>query len=194
MFVTFRREKPIDPMMTPRSTIPSPPQIPSTPKVETRFKQYRLECTLVKVDPKGKDLGHDGKGKVLSIPSFVLREGQEYKTLCGGQQPVFGDKDNELEFLDFGVSTRFKVTGLKDGIVRLEAELEEIDIEPVGMNEFQAHGRTVRVIKRLKLGESVKLVEKDDRGEPRHWLRIKVVKEEMVDLERAYSAPVIQRK
>src|SRR5262249_33195814 len=104
-----------------------------------------------------------------------------------GDQAVPGDKDNAVEFLEFGLSVRFKVTGLNDGRVRLQTVLERTEREPGEHKDIQLRGQIVRSIARLKLGESVKLVERDDRGEARHWLRIKIVKEESV-ISRTRSA------
>ena len=170
---------------------------------EKRWKQYHVECMLVKVDPQGKDFGEDGKGKVLSSPYLVVRENEEHRIHSGGSQIVHEDQQH-ICFLEFGIMARFKVYGLGGGtipkayesgqMIYVEANMEEIDIDKMGNKETQARGRFVRTIATPKLGESVKLVEKDERGEPRHWLRIKVVKEETVTLGRAYTEPAYQGK
>jgi uncharacterized protein (TIGR03067 family) len=185
IFATFRRMK-VEKSWAINQSSQSPPPM------EKSFKQYQIECTLVKVDPKGKDLGEDGNGKVLALPSLLLREGSEQSLHSGGAL-AYGDEGYNGEFLQSGVLARLKVTGLKDGRVRLEAQLEEIDIDQTG-KDAQACGRFVRIIAKPKLGESVKLVEKDERGEPRHWLRIKVVKEETVDVTTRYVEPAHQGK
>ena len=190
IFVTFKRMNKEDPLL--------PKKAPSGAG-EKRWKQYHIECMLVKVDPQGKDFGEDGKGKVLSSPSLVVRENEERRIHSGGSQVVHQDQ-HDICFLEFGVLARFKVYGIAGpdystvaGSVHVEAQLEEIDIDQTG-NETQARGRFVQTIATPKLGESVKLVEKDDRGEPRHWLRIKVVKEETVELGRGYTEPAHQGK
>lgn len=196
---TFRREKAaitskikdptdanVDPPMT--SSLPKPP-----PRAEEKqFKQYHVECMIVKVDSQGKDLGEDGKGIVLSTRSMFVREGEEKKIHSGGNQLVHDDREHAC-FLEFGVLARFKVYdfGLR---VHVEAQLEEIDIDQTGQDDTQARGRSIQTIARPKLGESIKLIEKDDQGKPRHWLRIKVVKEETVQLGRAYTEPAHQDK
>jgi RNA polymerase sigma factor (sigma-70 family) len=147
---------------------------------EKRFRQYQVECTLVQADPKGKDLGADGKGKILSNPVLMVLEGKEAKILSGGEQAVPGDKDNEVEFVDFGVSVRVKAIGLSDGSVRLETVLESSEVESADPKGALIRSKNVRSIARVKLGEAIKLVEKDDQGEARHWVRVKVVKEESV--------------
>src|SRR5262249_19138388 len=148
--------------------------------MQKSFKQYQIDCTLVKVDPKGKDLGKDGNGKVLALPSLLLREGAEENLHSGGEQLGYGD--DGYTTLEFGVFARLKVISQNDGRVLLQAQLEEVEIDQAGNNGAQAHGRFVRIVARPKLGESVKLVEKDEGGEPRHWLRIRVVKEETVEV------------
>jgi hypothetical protein len=154
---------------------------------------------IVKVDPAGKDLGEDGKGIMLATRSMFVREGEERKIHSGGNQLVHKDQQH-LCFLEFGVLARFKVYSIGGGsgsgggyssgeMIHVETQLEEIDIVQTGDDDTQARGRSIQTIARPKLGESVKLVEKDDKGEPRHWLRIKVVKEETVTLGRGYTEP-----
>jgi RNA polymerase sigma factor (sigma-70 family) len=188
IFVTFKRMNKEDPLM--------PKKAPSGAG-EKRWKQYHVECTLVKVDPQGKDFGEDGKGKVLSSPSLVVRENEERRIHSGGSKVVHEDQQH-MCLLEFGVLARFKVYEIggayysaptTGGSLHVEAHMEEIDIDQTGNKETQARGRFVRTIATPKLGESVKLVEKDDKGEPRHWLKIKVVKEETVTLGRGYTEP-----
>jgi RNA polymerase sigma-70 factor (ECF subfamily) len=159
--------------------------------MQKNFKQYQVDCTLVKVDPKGKDLGKDGNGKVLSQPSLLLREGAEESLHSGGERLGYGDDPHTS--LEFGVFARLKVISQNDGRVLLQAQLEEVDIDQTGKCP-QARGRFVRIVARPKLGESVKLVEKDERGEPQHWLRIRVVKEETVDVTTRSAEPAQQGK
>jgi uncharacterized protein (TIGR03067 family) len=147
---------------------------------ERPFRQYQIECTLVRVDPTGKELGADGKGKVLAQPLLLVQEGKEDKIFSGGQMAVSGDKDNAVEFLDFGVSVRVKVMGLNDGRVRLETVVERTEVDTTDQKNVLVRGRSVRSIARIKLGEAIKLVEKDDQGQARHWVRIKVLKEESI--------------
>jgi hypothetical protein len=45
-------------------------------------------------------------------------------------------------------------------------------------NGAQVGGKSVRSIATVKLGESVKVMEKGDGGQDRHWVRVRVVKEE----------------
>jgi uncharacterized protein (TIGR03067 family) len=193
IFVTFKRMNKEDPLM--------PKKAPSGADVK-RWKQYHVECTLVKVDAQGKDFGEDGKGKVLSSPSLVVRENEERKIHSGGSQVVHEDQQH-MCLLVFGVLARFKVyeiggayysAAATGGSLHVEAHMEEIDIDQAGNKETQARGRFVRTIATPKLGESVKLVEKDEHGEPRHWLRIKVVKEETVTLGRGYTETTHQAK
>jgi uncharacterized protein (TIGR03067 family) len=150
------------------------------PVAERRFRQYQIECTLVQVDPTGKDLGADGKGKVLAQPELAVLEGRESNIFSGGQMAVPGDKDNAVEFLEFGVWVRVKVIGLNDGRVRLETVLERTEVDTTDQNCVLVRGNKVRSIARIKLGEAIKLVEKDDQGLARHWVRVKVVKEESI--------------
>jgi uncharacterized protein (TIGR03067 family) len=147
---------------------------------DKRFRQYQIECTLVKVDPTGKDLGADGKGKVLAQPAVVVLEGKESTVWSGGAVALPPDKDHVVEFVEFGVSVRVKVIGLNDGRVRLETALERAEVDTRDQKGVLLRGNIVRAIARVKLGEAVKLVEKGDQGQPRHWVRVKVVKEENI--------------
>jgi RNA polymerase sigma factor (sigma-70 family) len=148
--------------------------------VENHFRQYRIQCMLVKVDPKGEDFGKDGKGKVLGEPEVVAREETEASFLSGGEVVVPAGKDGAIEMVNFGFSFRVKVFGLKDGRIRLHAVLEKTDLDRADKEGFQVHSKSIRSVATLKLGEAIKLVEKDDQGYAQHWARIKVVTEETI--------------
>ncbi|HEV3084641.1 MAG TPA: hypothetical protein VGY66_33065 [Gemmataceae bacterium] len=75
---------------------------------------------------------------------------------------------------------RVKVKGLEDGRIRLESALERTQVKHVGPEDVQIDGRITRSIARVKLGEAIKLVEKDDQGKARYWARIKVAMEESI--------------
>jgi hypothetical protein len=81
---------------------------------------------------------------------------------------------------DFGLLVRVKVKGLEDGRIRLESALERTQVKHVGPEDVQIDGRITRSIARVKLGEAIKLVEKDDQGKARYWARIKVAMEESI--------------
>src|SRR6266446_6389494 len=139
---TFRREKTVitSKIKDPTDVDEDPPMTSSLPKAppraeEKQFKQYHVECMIVKVDPKGKDLGEDGKGIVLSTRSMFVREGEEHKIHSGGNQLVHDDREHAC-FLEFGVLARFKVYDV-GGRVHVEAQLEEIDIDQTGDDDTQ---------------------------------------------------------
>jgi RNA polymerase sigma factor (sigma-70 family) len=157
------------------------------PPVEKRFKQYQVDIRLVKVDRQGRDLGADGMGKVLAAPTLVVAEGKEAKFASGGEQAVPGDRPGAVEFMDFGLLVRVKVKGLEDGRIRLESALERTQVKHVGPEDVQLDGRITRSIARVKLGEAIKLVEKDDQGKARYWARIQIMTEESI-ISRTRSA------
>jgi RNA polymerase sigma factor (sigma-70 family) len=150
------------------------------PVVETRTKVYHVKVTVVQVDPEGPDLGELGKGKVLASPRLGLQEGKEGSFRDGGEQSVPGAGDGKVEFVEFGRSVRVTVRGLPDGRLRLDALLERSEPEQAGGDGVRIRARSVRAIERVKLGEAVKLVDKDDRGEPRHLAVVRVVSVEDV--------------
>ncbi len=157
------------------------------PLIERRFKQYQVDIRLVEVDRQGRDLGEDGMGKVLTSPSLLVAEGKEANIVSGGQQAVPGDKPGAIEFVDFGLLVRVKVKGLEDGRIRLESALERTQVKHVGPEDVQLDGRITRSIARVKLGEAIKLVEKDEQGKARYWARIQVMTEESI-ISRTRSA------
>jgi RNA polymerase sigma factor (sigma-70 family) len=150
------------------------------PVVETRTKVYHVEVTVVRVDPEGRDLGEFGKGEVLASPRLGLQEGKEGSFRDGGEQAVPGAGDGKVELVEFGRSVRVTVRGLPDGRLRLEALLERSEPEQGGGEGVRIRARSVRAIERVRLGEAVKLVDRDDRGEPRYLAVVRVVSEEDV--------------
>ena len=88
---------------------------------------------------------------------------------------------------DFGLLVRVKVKGLEDGRIRLESALEQTQVKHVGPEDVQLDSRITRSIARVKLGEAIKLVEKDDQGKARYWARIQIMTEESI-ISRTRSA------
>jgi hypothetical protein len=161
------------------------------PRDEKRVRQYQVECLLVKPDADGVDLGRDGKGKVLAQPQLLLLEGQEGRFLSGGQvarTELSGGEallrgagtEGRVEFIDSGLSVRVTVVGLDEGRLRLQTTLERSEVDRADETGTQVSGNFVRSTAVVKLGDAVKLVEKDDAGKIRHWARIRVVKEETI--------------
>jgi RNA polymerase sigma factor (sigma-70 family) len=142
------------------------------PPAVRQVRQYQVDLTLVQADPDGRDFGKEGKGKVLAEPKLITLEGQEGTFLSGGNLAVLGGE------LDFGLLFRVKVFSLGDGWVRLETLLEKSEADQSDKNITQVSGKIIRSIARVKLGETVKLVLKDDQGLPQHWLKVRVAMEE----------------
>jgi RNA polymerase sigma factor (sigma-70 family) len=159
---------------------------PPTPAVdEKRVRQYHVECSLVKADPGsmpvpiGRDRGRDERGKVLAQPNMLILEGQEGRFHTGGQTPTASDRDGPVDFIEVGMSVRVKVVNLGEGWMRVEAAFERIDEKgTVEENGTQYSGKVVRCVGRVRLGEGLKLVERDASGQAQYWARIRVVKEE----------------
>jgi RNA polymerase sigma factor (sigma-70 family) len=175
------------------------------PVVETQKKVYHVHLTVVQLAADGKDLGdlvkgrvlsaaqcarlggqlfalqEAGKGKVVAGPRLASPEGTPCSFRDGGEMAVpGGGSDGKVAFLETGLSVRATVRGLPDGRLRLDAVLERAESDQADESGVQVRARSVRVIERLKLGEAVKLVERDDRGEPRYLAVVRVVKEEEV--------------
>ena len=147
-------------------------------------KQYQVECLLVKVDPWGRDLGADGKGKVLARPTIVVAEGKENVHQAGGQAAITGLGDRPVEFLDFGVSFFVKITGMEDGRLRLDVALEDVALErselPAAVQVYTRRVRRMAQTNLRDLGDEIKAVLKDDNGNALYWLGVKVVAEETI--------------
>jgi RNA polymerase sigma factor (sigma-70 family) len=152
----------------------------SAPPRENRVRQYHIEFTLVKVDPTGRDFGEAGKGKLVAAPHLVVPEGTEGQFLSGGQVAVGRDGKGSIELLDVGVVVRVKVFGIGDGRMRVDTVLEKTELNGADEKGSQIRGNIIRSIARVKLGESVSLIDKDDRGRDRHGLRVRIVKEETI--------------
>jgi RNA polymerase sigma factor (sigma-70 family) len=148
------------------------------PLVERRVRQYHLELILFTHDPDDRAFPKEDKGKALV--ELIVPEGQEGRYLSGGQVPVVGDEQVPVEFLEFGLGVRARVLGLSDGRVRLEVALERTKPDRADDRAVQTSGRIVRSIATVKLGEGVTLIEEDDGGQGRRWLRVRVVKEETI--------------
>jgi hypothetical protein len=110
----------------------------------------------------------------------VVLEGKESTVWSGGAVALPPDKDHVVEFVDFGVSVRVKVIGLNDGRVRLETALERAEVDTRDQKGVLLRGNIVRSFDTVKLGEAIKLVEKDEHGQAQHWVRVKVVKGENI--------------
>jgi RNA polymerase sigma factor (sigma-70 family) len=150
------------------------------PVVEKKFRQYQVEVTLVRADAGGGDRGPHGKGKVLGEPRLLTLEGREAAFHTGGDVAVPADEAGTTEFLPVGLTVRVKVRQLQDGRLRVDASLERSEGEASGEAGWRLRRSLVEAVERVKLGEEVKLVEKDGRGRPLHWALVRVVREESV--------------
>jgi RNA polymerase sigma factor (sigma-70 family) len=157
--------------------------------VETRTKQYQIELTVIQVDPRGEDLGPLGKGKVVAEPALIVPEGKEGSLCTGSEVAVPGDKGTGVEYLQSGLRLRFKVWALDGGRLRLEAILESNTIERADENGAQVRGTVMRTISRVRLGEAVKLVDRDDNGKVRNMAQVKVVSEKTVISQTRSAVP-----
>jgi RNA polymerase sigma factor (sigma-70 family) len=158
----------------------APPRDGKPRVVETVTKVYHVEVSVVQAAPEGKDLGELGKGKVVAEPRLGVEEGSEGSFLDGGQQAVPGTGDGTVRFIEFGRSVHVTVRGLLDGWLQVDARLELSEPGHSDSGGIRIQARSVRAIERVKLGEAVKLVDRDDRGEPRYVARLRVVSEENI--------------
>ena len=154
---------------------------------EKTITQYHVECTVVKVDPSGNDLGADGKGRILAQPVLIVPEGKENKILLPRLQAVPSGNDKVVEFVETGLSVRVKVIGMSERGVRLLTILERNEVDLADENEVSVRGNQVRFVSCVEMGKPVKLVEKDDRGQARHWVRVKVLQMDFVNPRTAPS-------
>jgi hypothetical protein len=150
------------------------PQTSQPPAHEKPARQYEFDVQLVEADPQGRDLGDGVKGKVLTEPKLMTMEGREATLWSGGEQAVQIGKAKDVEFIPFGTSIRLTCSYLTARTVRLKCEFERTEAPETSPKSWQVHGRITRFIGEVKLGEPVKLVEKDEQGNPRYWLRITV--------------------
>jgi RNA polymerase sigma factor (sigma-70 family) len=148
--------------------------------VEKQFRQFQVEITLARADAGGRDLGPHGKAMVLAEPRFLTVEGQEASIRSGGEVAVPGDEPGEAETVPFGFTVRVKVKRLGDGRLRLEAALERSQVEEQGKKHWRLRRVVVEATERVKLGEAIKLVQKDSAGGPLHWALVRVVLEESI--------------
>jgi RNA polymerase sigma factor (sigma-70 family) len=145
---------------------------------ETKGPRYHIEVTVARPDAGGKDLGPHGRAEVLAQPRFLAAEGAEARCQTGSQIPVVGDEPGQVEFLVSGFAVRVKVRRLADGRLRLDAALERSEVEGSGLEGRRLRRSIVEGTERIRLGEAVKLVEKDSAGRPLHWALVRVVREE----------------
>jgi protein involved in polysaccharide export with SLBB domain len=148
--------------------------------VEKQFRQYQVEITVARADPGGRDLGPHGKAKVLGEPRLLTVEGREATYQAGGEATVPGDEPGQVESLAFGTIVRVKVKRLGDGRLRLDAVLEQSQVEERARKGWRRRRSIVEATQRVKLGEEIKLEEKDSAGKTQHWALIRVVREEAI--------------
>jgi RNA polymerase sigma factor (sigma-70 family) len=163
---------------------PAPPAPAGAEKrsvVEKKYRQYQVELLLAQADPGGRDLGRHGKAKVLAQPRLQTLEGRESVFQSGGDVVVPADERGMIEYLPVGLTVRVKVARLKDGRLRLDAALEWSEGEVSGKAGWRMRRFVVEAIERVKLGEEVKLEEKDSAGRLQHWALLRVVREESVE-------------
>jgi hypothetical protein len=141
----------------------------------------------VQAYPEGKDLGDLGKGKILAEPRMMAREGTECRFLAGDEVAVPGGDRDKVEFIETGPCVRATVRGQPDGTLRVDAVLERSDSVETDEAGVRVWTRSVRAVRRVRLGQAVKLAEKDDRGKPRYLAVVRVASEEDV-LTRSRSA------
>jgi RNA polymerase sigma factor (sigma-70 family) len=148
--------------------------------IEENYRQFQVNLQIVRVDAGGKDLGPHGKGKVIAEPRLMAREGQEALFHCGGEQAVPGLAAGTVEYLPIGLSLRIKAKRTEDGSVRLSASMERVEVEQPSGKGYRLRKTSVECVERIELGEEVKLVEKDGKGQPLYWALIRVVREQTV--------------
>jgi RNA polymerase sigma factor (sigma-70 family) len=155
------------------------------PLVETRTKEYIVNCSVVRVTADGKDLGELGKGELLSMPRLGLRDNQEGSLTIGGD-PFGAAGGREVESSDFSISLRVTVREGLDDRFLVDARLVRTEPEKTATGGLRVHGWSVRGRERVKLGEPVRLVEKDGRGEPLYLAVVRVASvKDVVSHERA---------
>jgi RNA polymerase sigma factor (sigma-70 family) len=140
---------------------------------ERRFRQFQVDLTLVQADPKGKDLGKEGKGKLLAAPTLLVVEGEEAYFFSGGEVAIPGDPTG-TDSLAFGVSVRIKVKEVGDRRMRLETVLERTALNPNAHKGTETHGSIIRSVAIVKLGETITLREMDDGTGQQHWVRVRI--------------------
>ncbi len=116
-----------------------------------------------------------------ALSDAELLEGRPAMITSGGQYPLVNKATHSVEYIDVGISVKMMVHCLDDGRLRVDATLEQLDVEKPDKSDVRLRGQSVRRIAVVRPATSqedmknvLKLESRNDQGEVDSWALIRV--------------------
>jgi hypothetical protein len=129
---------------------------------------------MVKMACKLMEIGRDGRKRVLSRPQVMTIDGQGAVISVGELVPVV-EPELEASHVEAGYLINLKVHLSEDETARLEASINNQEVDKSGGGGVRLVKKSVQIIETIRLDRPVKLViDKADDGSARSWMEVTV--------------------